>query len=842
MIEDEPGPPPREEGAVATAEPEEAAPASEEEAAEETIPSELAILPLKDTVIYPGMSVPLVVGRPASRRLVDAVILDTRLLGLVMQRDSTTEEPRPEDLYEVGTAAQIIKLLKFPDGNLRVIVKGMHRIRVQRYTATEPFLRARTEILHDALRPGLEIDALVKNITNLLQKMFSLMPMVPEEFSTMLLNVEDPGRLADAVAAVLLKDSERKQEVLQTLDVRKRLEMVTRLLSQEIEVVELGTKIQQEVQEEMGKTQKDYILRQQLKAIQKELGEEDEATALVRELEEKIEAAGMPEEAEQEARRELNRLRVMPAAAAEHTVARTFLEWMVDLPWSNSTEDKIEVKRAARVLDEDHYDLEKIKERILEYLAVRKLKADMKGPILCFAGPPGTGKTSLGKSIARAMGRKFHRMSLGGVRDEAEIRGHRRTYIGALPGRIIQALRKVKTNNPVIMLDEIDKLGADFRGDPSSALLEVLDPEQNSSFNDHYLGVAFDLSRVLFIATANVLDTIPGPLRDRMEILRLAGYTQEEKVHIARKYLVPRQLAEHGLKPDDLGFRKEALETIIASYTREAGVRNLERAVGTVARKVARRIAEKDRRRKVMVKAGDVAGFLGPVQFESEVAERTSAAGVATGLAWTSTGGDILFIESTRMPGSKSLTLTGQLGNVMKESARTALSVVRNRSEDLEIPAGFFQETDLHLHVPAGAIPKDGPSAGVAMATSLASLLTGRPVRSSVAMTGEITLRGKILPVGGIKEKVLAAHRAGIETVILPARNEKDLQDIPEEVRKRLRFVLAQEIEQVWAAALEKQPGQGGGRRARPRAARRATKASSRRRSDPAAASGQPGR
>jgi len=774
-----------------------------------SVPSELAILPLKDTVIFPNMSVPLVVGRPASRRLIDAVILDTRLLGLVMQRDSEIEEPRPEDLHEVGTVAQIQKLLKFPDGNLRVIVRGVDRIRIQRYTATEPFLKARTEVLHDATRSGLETDALVKNISNLLQKMFSLMPIVPEEFSATLLSVEEPGRLADAVAAFLVKDTEQKQEVLQTLDVRARLEIM-------IEVMELGTKIQQEVQEEMGKTQKDYILRQQLKAIQKELGEEDETTALVAELEEKIEAAGMPEEARTEAERELNRLRVMPAAAAEHTVARTYLEWMVDLPWSRGTGDKIDVQQARKVLDADHYDLEKIKERILEYLAVRKLKDDMKGPILCLVGPPGTGKTSLGKSIARAMGRKFHRISLGGVRDEAEIRGHRRTYIGAMPGRIIQSLRKVKSNNPVIILDEVDKLGADFRGDPSSALLEVLDPEQNNTFTDHYLGVAFDLSRVLFIATGNILDTIPGPLRDRMEVLRLAGYTLQEKVYIAQKYLVPRQLTEHGLKTAQLSFRKEALAAIVTGYTREAGVRNLERTVGTVARKVARKVAESKRRKpsKVTVLAKDLPEFLGPVQFESEVAARTSVPGVATGLAWTPAGGEILFIESTQMPGSKSLTLTGQLGNVMKESAHTALSVVRSRSTDLGIDPGFYRETDIHLHVPAGAIPKDGPSAGVAMAISLASLLTGRAVRSDVAMTGEITLRGKILPVGGIKEKVLAAHRAGITSILLPARNKKDLQEIPEEIRKKMTFTFVDSIDEAWDMALAPtRPKRSGGKR-----------------------------
>ncbi|TDI47169.1 MAG: endopeptidase La [Acidobacteria bacterium] len=778
-------------------------------AGEEPIPAELSILPLKDTVVYPGMSVPLVVGRPASRKLVDAVILEERILGLIMQHDATVEEPAPDSLHEVGTAAKIIKLLKFPDGNLRLIVRGMERIRIQRYTATAPYLKARIEVLHDAIRPGLELDALAKNVSNLLQKMFDLMPIVPEEVSAMLLSVEDPGRLADAVAAVFLKDAKRKQEILRTLDVRQRLETITRLLSQEIEVMELGSKIQQEVQDEMGKSQKDYILRQQLKAIQRELGEEDEATILVREFEEKIAAAGMSEEAETEARRELERLKVMPTSAAEHTVARTYLEWMVDLPWSRSTQDNLDVAHARRILDEDHYDLEKIKDRILEYLAVRKLKDDMKGPIICLAGPPGTGKTSLGRSIARAMGREFHRMSLGGVRDEAEIRGHRRTYVGALPGRIIQALRKVKTNNPVIILDEIDKLGADFRGDPSSALLEVLDPQQNDSFTDHYLGVAFDLSRVLFIATANMLDTIPAALRDRMEVLHLAGYTLNEKLQISRRYLVPRQLENHGLTADRLAIRKDALGRLISGYTREAGVRQLERSIGSIVRKVARELVEgEDPERRVVLRAGGVAHYLGPIEFESEIAERTAMPGVATGLAWTAAGGEILFIESARMPGSKTLTLTGQLGDVMKESAQTALSLVRSRSATLGLPTGFFFKSDLHLHVPAGATPKDGPSAGVAMATSLASLLTGRLVRSDMAMTGEITLRGKVLPVGGVKEKVLAAHRAGIRLVILPRRNRKDLDEIPEDVRQHLEFVFADVIEDVWEAALlPAQPG-----------------------------------
>ncbi|MFQ5719765.1 MAG: endopeptidase La [Acidobacteriota bacterium] len=770
---------------------------------EATIPDELPILPLKDTVIYPDMSVPLVVGRPASRRVIDAVILKDRMLGLVMQKDPAVDEPGPVDLHEVGTVAQILKLLKFPDGNLRVIVKGIDRIRLQKFTATRPFLQARTLVLHDADRPGIETEALVKNVAALLQKMFHLMPIVPEDISVMLMNIDEPGPLADAVSAVLLKDPVKKQELLETLDVRKRLEMLTRLLAQEIDVMELGSRIQQEVQDEMGKTQHEYVLRQQLKAIRKELGEDDESGGLVDELRQKIEAAGMPDEAQTEALRELERLKVMPAAAAEHTVARTYLEWMVDLPWSVSTEDKLDVKAASAVLDEDHYDLTKVKERILEYLAVRKLKQDMKGPILCFVGPPGTGKTSLGKSIARAMGRKFHRMSLGGVRDEAEIRGHRRTYVGALPGRIIQALRKVKTHNPLIMLDEIDKLGADFRGDPSSALLEVLDPEQNFTFQDHYLGVAFDLSRVLFIATANVLDTIPGPLRDRMEILQLSGYTLREKTLIADRFLVPRQLAEHGLTTKDLKFSRPTLEAIVAGYTREAGVRTLERTIGAVTRKVARRVAEKGHRRRALrVKKSDLEDYLGPITFENEMAERTADPGVATGLAWTPTGGEILFIESTQMPGSRGLMLTGQLGDVMKESARTALSLVRNRCEAFGLPPGFFKDLDVHIHVPAGAIPKDGPSAGVAIAVSLASLFTGRAVRTGVAMTGEITLRGKVLPVGGIKEKVLAAHRAGISTVLLPRRNEKDLRDIPDEVRQKLTVIAIDTIEDACENAL----------------------------------------
>jgi ATP-dependent Lon protease len=770
------------------------------------IPRSLAILPLKNAVVFPQIPIPLAVGRPASIRLIDEAMLRDRIIGLVTQKDPQIEEPREDDLHRVGTAAVIQKLLKFPDGTIRILVNGLQRIRLTRVVRAEPYLVADVEALSEVTAASVEIEALTKNLVNQIGRMLSLMPIASDELGVALLNVESPGRLADMAAALLVRDTALKQEYLETLSVEERLRKLTRQISRDIEVLELGSKIQQQVQDEMEKGQREFVLRQQLKAIQKELGEGDETEAEIARLREAIEKAGMPPAVKEAADRELKRLGTMSPAAAEQVVVRTYLDWLIALPWSKETKDAIDIKEARTILDQDHYDLEKVKDRIVEFLAVRKLKAGGKGPILCFVGPPGTGKTSLGRSIARAMGRSFHRLSLGGVRDEAEIRGHRRTYVGALPGRIIEGLRKCGTRNPVFMLDEIDKLGVDFRGDPASALLEVLDPEQNHAFVDHYLDLPFDLSRVMFITTANVLDTVPGPLRDRMEVLELPGYTEEEKLAIARTYLIPRQCVENGLGSADVVFEDDALRRIISRYTQEAGLRNLEREIGTICRKVARRRAEGDEAR-VTIRLADLVDFLGPERFTSETSERAAQPGVAIGLAWTPFGGQILFVEATRMPGGKSLTLTGQLGDVMRESAQAALSYVRSRASALGIDANFFARSDLHLHVPAGAIPKDGPSAGVTMATALASLLTGRPCRPDTAMTGEITLRGKVLPVGGIKEKVLAARRAGITTIILPADNEKDLQDVPQEARKDLRFRFARMVDDVFEAALQPAAG-----------------------------------
>ncbi|HKY34226.1 MAG TPA: endopeptidase La [Candidatus Polarisedimenticolia bacterium] len=766
------------------------------------IPDALPVLPLRDTVVFPNLPAPLVVGRPLSIRTVDQVLLGNKTIALVAQKNPSVEEPAPDDLFNVGTAATVLKLLKYPDGTLRVLTRGMERIRLLDVIQREPITIARVEALREVPHPGPDVDGLTKNLLNQIQKMIAMLPINADELGITFLNVDNPGRLADMAAAVFGLKLDQKQEILETLDVKARLEKITRFISREIEVMEIGSKIQQEVQEEIDKNQRKFYLREQMKAIQKELGDEDESAAEINELTEKIRAAGMPPEVEKEATKELNRLRLTPAASAEHSVIRNYLDILIDLPWARSTEDKLDIAEARRVLDDDHYDLEKVKDRILEYLAVLKLKQDLKGPILCFVGPPGTGKTSLGRSIARAMGRNFHRVSLGGVRDEAEIRGHRRTYIGSMPGRIVQSIRKVGSNNPVIVLDEVDKVGADFRGDPSAALLEVLDPEQNFSFSDHYLEVPFDLSRVLFITTANVLDTIPPALRDRMEVLQLPGYTEEEKLHIARRHLIPRQLANHGLSQGTLLFEDAAVARIISGYTREAGLRNLERELGSVCRKVARRVAE-GATGPITVQAQDVEGYLGPEKFFSETAERTRVPGVAIGLAWTPAGGEILYIESTHMKGSKGLTLTGQLGEVMKESAQAALSYVRSRALALGIAPDFFESSDVHIHIPAGAIPKDGPSAGVTIVASLVSLLTGVPCCHDVAMTGEITLRGKVLPVGGIKEKVLAARRAGIYSVILPARNRKDLADVPEELRRDVTFHFVETLDEALAIALK---------------------------------------
>ena len=767
---------------------------------EQNLPEQVPIMPIRDMVVFPKMILPMFVGDERLVRLVDEAVVQDRFMGLLALREGK-EEITPESLYQVGILVLIQKMLKMPDGTLRLIIQGVSRMRVLEFVQTEPYFKARVQPLEDRMVEDLEIQALVVNIKGLFKKFLDMSPHLPPELGIIALNVDHPGNLADLVAANLNVKVEEKQEILEALDVKERLQKVLRLLNREVQILELGSKIQSEIKGQMDKVQRDFYLREQLKAIQRELGEVDDRTAEIQELREKIEKAGMPEEAKSVALRELDRLSKMPPAAAEYTVSRTYLDWLVELPWSVYTEDNLDIERARKVLDEDHYDLEKVKKRIVEYLAVRKLKPDAKGPILCFVGPPGTGKTSLGQSIARALGRKFVRLSLGGVRDEAEIRGHRRTYVGALPGRIIQGIRKAGSSNPIFMLDEVDKLGSDFRGDPSSALLEVLDPEQNHSFSDHYLEVPYDLSRVMFITTANVLEAIPAPLRDRMEVLELPGYTLEEKVMIAKQYIIPRQLEAHGLTRDAISFEKRAIEKIIKEYTREAGVRNLEREIAAICRAVASEYAA-GRARKVTVKPSSLTAYLGQPKFYSEVAERTAQAGVATGLAWTPVGGDILFVEATKMPGKKSLTLTGQLGDVMKESAQAALSFIRANAQKFGVDPDFFEKYDIHVHVPAGAIPKDGPSAGVTILAALLSLLTDRPVRPDVAMTGEITLRGMVLPVGGIKEKVLAAHRAGIQTVILPEKNRRDLEEVPENVRKEMRFHFIKRMEEIASLAL----------------------------------------
>ena len=784
------------------------------------IPEELPILPLRGLVVYPMTAVPIRVGQPRSKRLVDDVVVGERLVGLVASRDPELTEPGPDEVYRIGTVAVVHRLFKAPDDTITLIMQGLRRIRIEEFTTTEPYLKARVREIPETVEETIEVRALQRSVVDTFRRLAELLPAVPEELLLMAINVENPLQLAYVIATHIRIGLEDAQHLLELDSTREKLHFLLGLLTKEVEVVELGRKIQSEAQSEVEKAQREYFLREQLKAIQRELGEAGEQQMEVEEFRRKIEEAGMPEEAEKEARRELDRLSKLPTAAAEYSVIRTYLDWLVNLPWNKETEDNLDIAHARKVLDEDHYDLDEIKERILEYLAVRKLKEERKeerekeevtdyirrereGVILCFVGPPGTGKTSLGQSIARALGRKFVRMSLGGLRDEAEIRGHRRTYIGAMPGRIIQALRRVGTKNPVFMLDEVDKLGMDFRGDPAAALLEVLDPEQNREFRDHYLDVPFDLSRVMFITTANLLDPIPAPLRDRMEILQLSGYTEVEKVHIAQGYLIPRQRRENGLRQDEISFTDGAIRRIIREYTREAGVRNLEREIGRVCRKVATQIAEGNGRVPVRVTARDIPKYLGPPRFFQETALRTRIPGVATGLGWTPTGGDVMFFEATKMPGKKGFQITGQLGEVMKESAQAALSYVRANAKKWGIPEDFFEHNDIHLHVPAGAIPKDGPSAGVTIATALVSLLTSRTVRPDVGMTGEITLRGQVLPVGGIKEKVLAAHRAGLKTVILPKWNEKDLEDIPAEVRRKMKFVLVESVDEVLETALE---------------------------------------
>lgn len=775
------------------------------------VPAELAILPLRGTVVYPLTVIPLNVGQARSLKLVDDVATSAnRMVGLVTSKDDKIEEPGAGDVYMTGTAAIIHRLLRAPDNSVRLIVQGIDRIRIKEFTATEPYLKAQVEVVPERVDKTTETEALMRNTIELFRRLVSLAPHLPEELLMAALNVEDPRQLVYMIGTSLRMEIKDAQELLELDTIEGKLSKINALMSKELEILELGKKIQTQAQGEMEKTQREYILREQLKQIKKELGEEDEQAVELKEYDKKITDAKMSPEGEKEARRELERMKTMPPAAAEYHVIKTYLDWLVELPWTRTTEDNLDIARARKILDEDHYDLKEVKVRLLEYLAVRKLKLERggdteaktyKGSILCFVGPPGVGKTSLGQSIARALGRKFIRMSLGGMHDEAEIRGHRRTYIGALPGRIIQSIKRAESRNPVMMLDEVDKLGSDYRGDPSSALLEVLDPAQNKNFRDHYLDVDFDLSQVIFICTANQLDTIQPALRDRMEILTLSGYTEEEKLNIAKGYLVPRQVSENGLAKDEIVFEDEAIRQLIHDFTREAGVRSLERVIGSVCRKVATHIAEGKPTPYIVTKE-KVTELLGKQKFYSEVAERTTMPGVATGLAVTSVGGDILFIEATRMPGSKGFIVTGQLGDVMKESAQAALSYVRSKAHDLGIDDKAFERSDIHLHMPEGATPKDGPSAGVTMATAIASLMTNRLVKNDVAMTGEITLRGRVLPVGGIKEKVLAAHRAGLKTVILPARNEKDLDELPDEVRKDMKFVFAENVSDVFDAAL----------------------------------------
>jgi len=779
------------------------------------VPDVISVLPLRDTVLFPQAMLPLAAGRESSVKLIEDAVRAGAVIGAFGQLDPALDQPQESDLHRVGTYTSIHKVLRQQDGSVRMAVQGLARIRLLEIVQTQPFLRARVEEVPDILpAPGdLETEALTRNATTLFRRIAELSPLLPDEIADAVAQLTHPGRVADAIAASLPSlSTQTKQELLATADVKARLARLVPALTKEAEVLELGSRIQSQVESEVGKTQRDYYLREQLKAIQKELGQTDERTEEIDDLRQKIEAAGMTDQAKKEALRELDRLSRMSPAAAEYTVARTYLEWLVALPWSKETEDSLDLTAARAVLDEDHSGLEKVKDRILEYLAVKTIRPIGRDPILCFVGPPGVGKTSLGRSIARALGRKFHRISLGGMRDEAEIRGHRRTYIGALPGQIIQGLRRAESKNPVLMLDEIDKLGMDFRGDPASALLEVLDPEQNAAFRDHYVDVPFDLSRVLFITTANLLDTVPPALRDRMEIIELPGYTEEEKVRIARQHLVPKQSRDHGLlEGEHIRWSDAALTQLVRHYTREAGLRNLEREIAAITRKVAKRRVE-GATEPVEVTPELVGELLGAPRFlVEELEERTRVPGVAVGLAWTAAGGDILFIEATRMKGGKTLTLTGQLGDVMKESAQAALSWVRSHAADLGIRSDFWDTSDIHVHIPAGAIPKDGPSAGVTMVAALASLMSQRPVKPRLAMTGEVTLSGRVLAVGGIKEKVLAARRAGVRTVILPRRNERNLlEDVPKLLRETMTFHLVASVEEVLDLALEDALPRGG--------------------------------
>ena len=785
-------------------------------------PDELPILPLRGVVVYPQTAVPLTIGQARSIKLVDEVsITSTKLIGLVAARNPEVEEPGPADLYPVGTIATVHRLFRAPDNTIRLLVQGLERFRLGEFVQTDPYLKAKIELAPETVETGLEIDALARSARDQFEQISGLTPSIPRELVASITALEGPLQTAYTIANFQRIELQDAQTLLELDSTKAKLEKLVDLLVREIEVLSLGAKIQNEARSGIEKVQREYFLREQMKAIQKELGENDEQAVEVEEFRKRIDEAKMPEEAGKMARRELERLSHLPTAAAEYGVIRTYLDWLVSLPWSQGTTDNLDIAHARKILDQDHYGLKDVKERILEFLAVRKLRLERKdetaepskdlirrereGVILCFVGPPGVGKTSLGQSIARAMERKFIRISLGGVRDEAEIRGHRRTYIGAMPGRILQALRRAESRNPVFMLDEVDKLTADFHGDPASALLEVLDPEQNVEFRDNYLEVAYDLSQVFFITTANQLETIPFPLLDRMEIIQLAGYTESEKIAIAKGYLIPRQVRENGLRPEEVSLTRDALKTIITLYTREAGVRNLERRIGAICRKIGTHIAE-GHKQAARVTPKVVKELLGHPVFigTEEIDARTSIPGVVPGLAWTPFGGDILFIEATRMPGAKGFQITGSVGGVMQESARAALSYVRSHAEEIGLPKDFFNKSDIHMHIPAGAQPKDGPSAGVTMATALVSLMSGRPVKKGVSMTGEITLRGQVMPVGGIKEKMLAAHRAGLKTVILPKRNEMDIEDIPPEVRKSLSFVLAESVNDVLKAALEK--------------------------------------
>ncbi|HEY7151573.1 MAG TPA: endopeptidase La [Solirubrobacterales bacterium] len=782
------------------------------------IPAALPVLPLKEMVIYPDTLTPLAIGQPRSMRLVNEVLSGERMLALVAARDSELDEPAPDELYDVGVVGIVARMLKVPDGTIRILVQGTERVRLGDYVAEEPYLVARIEALPDVVETSPELEALTRNVQRTFTEIIEQIPYLPEELQLAVTNVDDPSALSHLIAGALRISTAEKQELLEQVDVGRRLRRLSEILARELEVIQLGSKIQSEVQSGIEKGQREYYLREQLKAIQQELGEGDEQQAEINELRERIEAADLPEHALKQAERELGRLERLPPAAAEYGVIRTYLEWIIELPWGATTEDNLEIAHAREVLDADHYDLEKVKDRILEYLAVRKLTQEsaassgspqgagsVQGPILCFVGPPGVGKTSLGRSIAKALGREFERISVGGVRDEAEIRGHRRTYIGAMPGTIVRALRDAGSRNPVFMIDELDKMGADFRGDPSSAMLEVLDPAQNDSFRDHYLDLPFDLSGVLFITTANTLDTVTPALQDRMEVINLAGYTLDEKVQIAKRYLVPRQIGQNGLSRSQIAFSDAGLRAIADEYTREAGVRNLEREIGAICRKVAREVAEgRGAKPKTTISAKRARDLLGPRRFFAEQRRRTKDPGVATGLAWTPVGGVVLFVEASAMPGGGNLTITGQLGDVMRESAQAALSWVRGHQREVapDLPDDWFAKHDVHVHVPAGAVPKDGPSAGVAMATALASLVASKPVRADVAMTGEVTLTGQVLPIGGLKEKSLAAQRAGIKRVIVPERNEGDVAEIPEHERRGLEFVFVDTIEKALEAAL----------------------------------------